>query len=105
VLNPESRSYIITAHSSVPRRIEQSWYAQKDIIQKKLQLVVSSIYLSLDIWTSPNWLLFLRICTYFVEQSQEKLSKALLALYIVVNYSRDKQFTTLLLVLKDYSII
>jgi hypothetical protein len=105
VLNPESKSYIITAHSSIPRRIEQSWQAQKDIVRKKLQSAISSIHLSLDIWTSPNRLLFLGICAHFVEQSQEKLSKALLALRTVVNHSGDEQFTTLLPVLKDYGIV
>jgi hypothetical protein len=49
VLNPESEDYIITAHASVPKKIEQSWQAQKDIVRKKLQSALSSIHLSLNI--------------------------------------------------------
>jgi hypothetical protein len=105
VLNPESDRYIVTAHSTVPRKIEQLWQVQKDIVRKKLQSALSSIHLSLDIWTSPNRLLFLGICAHFVEQSQEKLSKALLALCTVTNHSGDEQFNTLLPVLKDYGIV
>lgn len=104
VLNPESEDYIITAHTSVPKRIEQSWQAQKDIVRKKLQSASSSIHLSLDIWTSPNRILFLGICAHFVEQSQERLCKGLLALRTVGNHSGDEQFATLLPVLKDYGI-
>jgi hypothetical protein len=105
VLNPESYGYIITAHSSVPKKIERSWQAQKDVVRKKLQSALSSIHLSLDIWTSPNRLLLLGICAHFVEQSQEKLSKALLALRTVVNHSGHEQFTILLPVLEDYGIV
>ena len=105
LLNPESENYIVTAHNSVPRRIEQSWESQKDIIRKKLQSASPNIHLSLDIRTSPNRLLFLGICAHFVERSQEKLSKALLALRTVANHSGDEQFTTLLPVLKDYGIV
>ena len=66
VLNPKSADYLITAHSTVPKLIERSWQAQKDIVRTKLQSALSSIHISLDIWTSPNWLLLLRICAHFV---------------------------------------
>jgi hypothetical protein len=105
VLNPESYDYIITSHSSIPRKIERSWQTQKDIVRKKLQSALSSIHLSLDIWTSPNRLLLLGICAHFVEQNQEKLSKALLGLRTVVNHSGCEQFTVLLSVLQDYGIV
>ena len=64
-----------------------------------------SIYLLLNIWTSLNRLLFLGICAHFVNQGQEKQLKALLALCTVANYSKNKQFATLLPVLKDNGII
>ena len=105
VLNPESYDYIITSHSSVPKRIERSWQTQRDVVRKKLQSVSSSVHLSLDIWTSPNRLLFLGICAHFVAQHQQKLSKALLALRTVANHTGQEQFATLLPVLKDYGIV
>jgi hypothetical protein len=104
LLNPQSVDYIITAHTSVPKKIKLSWQAQKDVVRKKLQSASSSVHLSLDIWTSPNRLLFLGICAHFVERGQERLSKGLLALQIVGNHSGDEQFATLLPVLKDYGI-
>jgi len=105
VLNLESSDFITTVHSQVTKKIEQSWQTHKDIVRKKLQSAVSSIHLSLDIWTSPNRLLLLGICAHFINYSQEKRLKALLALHTVANHSGDKQFATLLPVLKDYGIV
>jgi hypothetical protein len=105
VLNLELYDFITTAHSQIVKKIDQCWQTHKDIVRKKLQSAISSIHLLLDIWTSPNSLLLLGICAHFVDCSQEKLSKALLALCTVANHSRDKQFTSLYPVLKDYSIV
>jgi len=67
VLNPESSDYITTAHSQVAKKIEQSWNYYKDVVRRKLQLAISSIHLSLDIWTSPNRFLLLGIVAHFVD--------------------------------------
>jgi hypothetical protein len=105
VINPQSHDYITVAHSQIPKKIHQLWQSRKDIVRKKLQSALSSIHLSLDIWTSPNRLLLLGICAHFVEEGEEKLSKALLALRTVINHSGDEQFATLLPVLQDYGIV
>jgi hypothetical protein len=104
-LNPESSDFITTAHSQIKKKIEQSWQTHQDVVRKKLQSALSSIHLSLDIWTSPNRLLLLGICAHFVDRNQEKQSKALLALRTVANHSGQEQFDTLLSVLKDYGIV
>src|SRR5207249_2339473 len=96
VLNPEVDGFITTAHSEVSKMIQASWCSQKDIVRKKLQAAISSIHLSVDIWTSPNRYLFLGICAHFVERSPEKLSRALLALRTVQSHSGEDQFLTLL---------
>ena len=67
-------------------------------------IVILRIYLLLNIYTSLNRLLLLGICAHFVD-SQEKHLKALLALRTIANHSGNKQFATLLPVLKDYSIV
>jgi len=103
-LNPESHDFLPTAHSEIPKKIKQSWQAHKDIVRKKLQSAISSIHLSLDVWTSPNRLLLLGICAHFVD-SQEKHLQALLALRTIANHSGNEQFTALLPVLKDYGIV
>src|SRR6266700_6677992 len=87
-INPEINSYITTAHSAVSKKIYNSWLLQKDIIQKRLQSALTSIHLSINIWTSPNNHLLLAIYSHFIN-SQEKLINALLSLRTVASHSRD----------------
>jgi hypothetical protein len=105
LLNPQSKDFLHTAHSTVPRLIEKSFTARKDLIRKKLQSALSSIHLSLDIWTSPNRHLLLGVCAHFVDCSQETLSKALLGLQSVPGHSGQDQFDILLPLLEDYGIV
>ncbi len=105
ILNPASKEFLLTAHSSVPLLITRQFKAQKDIVRKKLQSALSSIHLSLDIWTSPNRILFLGVCGHFVDQSREKLTKALLGLRPVAGHSGEEQWETLLPILQDYGIV
>jgi hypothetical protein len=51
-----------------------------------------------------NRYLFLAICAYFITYKQKK-EKALLALKKVLSYNNKDQFSILLLILQDYSII
>lgn len=105
LINPESKNYFPKSHTEIPKKIQQSFLSQKDIVRKKLQSAISSIHISLDIWTSPNNLLFLGVCGHFVEYNQDKVSKALLALQTVASHSGEEQFATLLPVLQEYEII
>jgi hypothetical protein len=104
VLNPQSSEFLTTAHSQVRKKIDQSWNVHKDVVRRKLQSAISSIHLSLDIWTSPNGLLLLGICAHFVNHLQEHI-KALIALPEVANHSGEEQFAVVLPVLKDYGIV
>jgi hypothetical protein len=104
VLNPESSDFITTAHSQVGKKIKESFASHKDVVQRKLQSAISSIHLSLDVWTLLNELLLLGIVAHFVD-CLEKYFKALIALCTITNYSGDEQFSILLPVLQDYSIV
>jgi hypothetical protein len=104
VLNPQSKDVITIAHSQVIKKIEESWNLYKDIIRRTLQSAVSSIHLSLDIWTSPNKYLLLGICAHYTTHLLQR-QKALLALRRVAGHSGDNQFDILLPVIKDYSIV
>ena len=99
VFNPEIKGNITTTHSEVTKKIEKLWLSHKDVVRKKLQSVISSVHLLLNIWTSPNQILFLRICVHFVKLISEKLLNTLIALRPVANYSKSKQFPTLFPVL------
>lgn len=104
-LNPQSKNTITTAHSQIHTKITRSWNHYKDIVRQTLQSAVSSIHLSLDIWTSPNGHLLLGIVAHCVDHLQEGHIKALLALRTVEGHSGENQFNILLLVLQDYGIL
>ena len=95
---------ITTTHSQIKERVNKAWVKHKDIIQQELQLALSQIHISLDIWTSLNQFLLLVIIAHFTMYTQKK-QKALLALKKVPGHSSDNQFLILLPVLKDYSIV
>jgi hypothetical protein len=103
-LNPESASYITTAHSEVSKAIDQSFQLQKDIVRKQVQSALTNIHLSVDIWTTPNNHLLLAICSHFIN-SQDVRMKPLLALRTVANHSGEEQWNTLLSVLQEYGIV
>ena len=103
-LNPESKASIIASHGTVSKLIGNSFQQQKDTVRKKLQSALTSIHLSMDIWTSPNNHLLLAICAHFID-SQGIQTKALLALRPVVNHSGIEQWNTLEPVLHEYGII
>jgi hypothetical protein len=103
-LNPQVNHQITTSHSEVGRKIEDMWCTEKDIVRKKLQSSLSRIHISLDIWTSPNKILFLGICAHFIECETEKLFKALLGLCPVGSHGAKDQFDVLIPLLEDYGI-
>jgi hypothetical protein len=77
----------------------------KDIVQQKLQFSLSKIRLSLNIWTSPNRILFLGVCAHFVESGSKKLAKALLELRSVPSHGAKDQFDAVREILESYGIV
>lgn len=104
VLNPQSKGIVTTAHSQVTKKIRESWNCHKDTVRRTLQSAISSIHISLDIWTSPNGYLLLGICAHYTTHSLKK-QKALLALRQVAGHSGENQFDILFPVLEDYGIV
>lgn len=103
-LNPEAKQYVLSSHSEISRKISNSFYNHQDILRRRLQSSLSKVHISLDIWTSPNKLLLLGICSHFVDYETESLSKALLSLPVVKSHSGEEQFSCLQQTLHDYDI-
>jgi len=105
VLNPESKDFVTTTHSQVKNKIKKAYEIHKDTIRKKLQSALTSIHLSVDIWTSPNKHLLLGVTGDFIDCIEEKHLKTLLGLRPVAGHSGDDQFDVLLPLLQDYDIV
>ena len=80
---------ILIVHQIIKTKIIQAFQDHSDIIRKKLQLVLTYIYLSMDIWTSLNQKLLLGITADFVNYEKERYIKALLVLYLVEDHSKQ----------------
>ena len=78
---------ITTAHSKVRKKIKESWSSHKNTVRQLLQSAITSIHLLLDIWTSLNGHLLLGIITHYMNHTEDKLIKALLAFRPINGYS------------------
>ena len=105
LLNPALDAEIFTAHCQVSDGIDKSYVHLKDIVQQKFQSSLSKIHLPLDIWTSPNRILFLGVCAHFVESGSKKLAKALLELRSVPSHGAKDQFDAVREILESYGIV
>jgi hypothetical protein len=103
-LNPLIDQEILTSHSSVMNHISLLYQSYKESVTKMLQSAISSIHLSLDIWTSPNKILLLGICVHFVD-FESNLRRLLIGLPQVFNHSADEMLRTLLPYLKGNKIL
>ncbi len=103
-VNPMTDQEIISSHSEVNKKIHISWIASQDVVRKKLQSALSKIHLSLDVWTSLNKILFLGICTHFVDHDSQQLLKALIGLRPLLTHGGDHQAEILIPVLQEFGI-
>jgi hypothetical protein len=104
-LNPLADEHIIpTSHNTIRTAILSDWYEEKLILQRDLSHAISKINISLDIWTSPNRILFLGIVGYFVRPNSYYLQKNLLGLRQIGGHSGEEQFTVLRTILEEYDI-
>ena len=85
------------------KRIIDLWKDKKGTLQQRLQLALSKIHISVDIWTSPNSILFLGVCGHFVD-SNGSLKNLLLDMISVSGHSGDDQFEIIRQVLQEYDI-
>ena len=103
-LNLESRSFVPSAHSEVYAKLVDSFESEKDLVRKRLQSAISSLHISVDIWTTPNFYSCLAVCCSFVDRDEQRLAP-LLALREVESHSGEDQWKALLPVLQDYGIV
>jgi hypothetical protein len=58
-LNPAAAQFVPLSHNTIRQEIFKYWTTQKDLLQKEIQTAISNINIALDLWTSPNRILFM----------------------------------------------
>jgi hypothetical protein len=102
-LNPECLELIPTGNSTLSASMKQTYLLQQDIVRKALQSAKTRIHLAVDIWTSPNRLLFLAICGSFVD-IRNRFWNLLIGLRTIHGHSGVVQWQTIKPVLDLYGI-
>ena len=65
---------------------------------------ISSIHLTVDVWTSPNRYLLLGVCAHFVAHGQDQVSRLLIGLSPIASHAGEEQFNALAPILEDFGI-
>ena len=102
--NPLADKGIFTSHSAAANQISLTFQSYRETVMKMLQSAISRIHLSLDIWTCPNKILLLGLCTHFVDYNSD-LRRLLIGLPQVFNHRADGMLDELLPYLKEYGIV
>ena len=83
--------YIPQSHNTLRTGALKQWGTLKADLRTSLQTAISPIHISLDIWTSPNNLLFLGVTAHFIRENQQQKSKALLGLKEIGSHDGPQQ--------------
>lgn len=78
-INPACEDLLLTSRTTAMRRVEATFQLYQTRLREKLNLSVSLIHLSTDLWTSPSRRAVLAICAQWVDPDLG-LQKALLGL-------------------------
>ena len=103
--NPALDREMISSHSTVAKKIWESWGFSKDLVRKRLRSAMSKIHFSVDIWTSLNKKQFLGICVHFVDRETQRLLKALIGLRPMITHKGSEQSVLIASVLGEYDIL
>ena len=104
-INPEIKAFLPSSHRTIVRHMQHMWNSEKESLTQSLRTARSKVNISLDIWTSPNTLLFLGIVGHFVRHETNQISKCLLALREIGSHGGEEQFAVLRTVLEEYEIM
>ena len=91
-------------HSSLSHLIKYSFSIYKQILKQKLWSLLSKIYFTIDVWTSPNHKAFQAICTHFIKSNTKQLQKVLFVLPELQSHGGEEQAIQFLEIAENYKI-
>ncbi len=95
----------LPSRRTITRRIHDLYTLKKAIVRQQLGNAVGKVQLSVDIWTTPNRLLFLGVIAHFVDPKKKELKKGVIQMARVSGHAGEDQFSVLKPTIQEYSII
>jgi hypothetical protein len=93
------------SHNTIRTAALEQWGNLKADLRAFLHTAISPIHIALDIWTSPNNLLFLGVVAHFVREDKQQKSKALLGLKEIGSHDGAQQWEILRPILQEFKIV
>jgi hypothetical protein len=104
-LNPCADNVVPVAHNTIRADIINEFALWKETVKNDLHNKRSNLHVALDIWTSPNRILFIAIVGYYIPQKSNKVIKRLLALKEIVGHAGEEQWVVLKEMLKEFGCL
>jgi hypothetical protein len=101
-MNPEASRLIPRSHNTIKQDILSEWLLKKEEIKKELREARSYLNISLDVWTSPNRILYLGIVGHYVRKNGNYTQTRLLGMKQIFRHSAIDQWNTLQPLLEEY---
>lgn len=103
-LNKGIGELLPAAKATVRSWIIEEWNKQKELVQKDLADALSSIHLSFDLWTSPNYYSIISIIAHFIDKEGARKQRLLAFRVLRGAHSGENQAGVVLEVIEEYSI-
>jgi len=95
----------LPSRRTITRRIHDLYTVKKAIVRQQLGNAVGKVQLSVDIWTTPNRLLFLGVIAHFVDPKKKELKKGVIQMARVSGHAGEDQFSVLKPTIQEYGLI
>src|SRR5579871_5139269 len=95
----------LPSRRTITARIHSTYQKKRDIVREILLASPSKIQLSVDIWSSPNHLLWLGVIAQFVDQKKQEVTHGLIDMINVSGHSGESQWKMLKPTLRDLGVI
>lgn len=104
-INPMANSLLPYSPSTISSLLTRTYLFEKDVIKQTLQSALSSIHLTLDLWSSPNHLSLLGIVAHYTDDNGQ-LTNAVLGMQEVDGEHTGENLALVVIeVLEEYQIL
>jgi len=103
-LNKSVADLLPRARATLRKWVMEEYLAQREILKEELAQAISSIHLSFDLWTAPNYIAILSIYGHWISPSGQRMNKLLAFRRVFGKHAGENQAQIVLEVLRELRI-